>query len=105
MGRAREGHKRKSEDIDLIPEELPAPCRVLIAEDDPVSCRVLQAHLSKWGYEVVVTTNGSDAWAALQANDAPRLAVLDWMMPLMDGPEVIERLREGAKEYVYVILL
>jgi two-component system, cell cycle response regulator len=79
--------------------------RVLIAEDDPVSSRILQAHLSKWGYQVVVTTNGLDAWAVLQGSDAPKLAVLDWMMPSMDGPEVIRRLRQDSKEYVYVILL
>lgn len=80
--------------------------RILIAEDDPVSRRVLQAHLSKWGYEVVVTTNGSEAWSVLQESNPPSLAVLDWMMPSMDGPEVIRRLRErGDSSYVYVVLL
>jgi two-component system, cell cycle response regulator len=80
--------------------------RVLIAEDDPVSRRVLQAHLSKWGYEVVVTADGADAWKVLQGNDLPSLAILDWMMPSMDGIEVIRRLRgRGDPSYVYVILL
>jgi two-component system cell cycle response regulator len=80
--------------------------RILIAEDDPVSRRVLQAHLSKWGYEVVVTNDGVEAWHALQQADPPSLAVLDWMMPSMDGPEVIRRLRErDDASYVYVVLL
>ena len=80
--------------------------RILIAEDDPVSRRVLQAHLSKWGYEVVVTTDGAEAWSALQGSDPPSLAILDWMMPSMDGTEVIRKLRERTDiSYVYVVLL
>ncbi len=80
--------------------------RILIAEDDVVSRRVLQAHLTKWGYEPVVTTNGLDAWAVLRGSDSPRLAILDWMMPSMDGPDVIHQLRaQPTPEYVYVILL
>jgi two-component system cell cycle response regulator len=80
--------------------------RILIAEDDPVSRRVLQAHLSKWGYEVVVTRDGAEAWSLLQEDNPPSLAILDWMMPVMDGTEVIRRLRKrGASPYIYVLLL
>jgi two-component system, cell cycle response regulator len=80
--------------------------RILIAEDDPVSRRVLQAHLSKWGYDVVVTKNGLEAWNVLQKEDPPSLAILDWMMPRMDGTEVVRRLRQsGDACYTYVILL
>ena len=80
--------------------------RVLIAEDDPVSRRVLQAHLTKWNYEVVVTRDGQEAWDALQAADCPNLAILDWMMPSMDGVEVVRQLRAKAtSSYVYVLLL
>jgi two-component system, cell cycle response regulator len=80
--------------------------RILIAEDDPVSRRVLQAHLTKWGYEVVVTTDGFEAWNILQKDDPPPLAILDWMMPSMDGTEVIRKLRERRDvSYVYVLLL
>jgi len=67
--------------------------KILIAEDDPVSRRVLEATLSKWGYEVMSTSNGREAWEALAAPDAPRLAILDWMMPEMDGIEVCRRAR------------
>ena len=80
--------------------------RVLIAEDDPVSRRLLQAALVKWGYEVVVTTNGKEAWEALQAPDAPSLLVLDWLMPEMDGVEVCREARKTpALKSSYIVLL
>jgi diguanylate cyclase (GGDEF)-like protein len=80
--------------------------RILIAEDDPVSRRLLEAKLVKWDYEVVVTKDGNEAWLALQEKDAPPLAILDWMMPGMDGVEVCRKVRERIKEpYTYIILL
>ena len=80
--------------------------RILIAEDDPVSCRVLEAMLHKWEHEVVTTTDGIQAWDTLQSEEAPRLAILDWMMPGMDGVEVCRRVREASgKQPTYVILL
>lgn len=80
--------------------------RILIAEDDAVSRRVLEATLTKWGYEVVVTTDGQQALEALKQPDAPSLAVLDWMMPGLDGSEVCRRVREVAgNRLLYVLLL
>lgn len=80
--------------------------RVLIAEDEPVSRRLLEATLAKWGYDVEVAREGKEAWARLQSADAPRLAILDWMMPGMDGVEVCRALRSSEREgYVYVIML
>jgi two-component system cell cycle response regulator len=80
--------------------------RILIAEDDPVSRRLLEAKLVKWDYTVVVTKDGNEAWQALQEKDAPPLAILDWMMPGMDGVEVCRKVRERTKEpYTYIILL
>lgn len=80
--------------------------KVLIAEDDPVSCYVLETTLNKWGYEVTVTRDGQEALNALLADDAPQLAILDWMMPNLDGLEVCRKLREHAeKQSTYVILL
>lgn len=67
--------------------------KVLIAEDDMVSRRLLEATLAKWGYEVMVTCDGLQALAALQGVDAPSLAILDWMMPGLDGIEVCRRVR------------
>ena len=68
--------------------------KVLIAEDDTISRRLLEATLMRWGYEVVVASDGVEAWEALQGDDAPLLAILDWMMPGMDGLELCRRIRK-----------
>ena len=79
--------------------------RVLIAEDDPVSRMLLQGHLQKWGHEVTAATTGGEAWRLFEAQSFP-LVVSDWMMPEMDGPELIRRIRACPRPgYVYVILL
>ncbi|MFN2452721.1 MAG: diguanylate cyclase [Pyrinomonadaceae bacterium] len=80
--------------------------RILIAEDDMVSRRVLEVTLAKWGHEVVVAHDGDEALAALQSEDAPHLAVLDWMMPGMDGTEVCLKVRRSRTATPpYIILL
>ncbi|HLJ57255.1 MAG TPA: SpoIIE family protein phosphatase, partial [Chthonomonadaceae bacterium] len=80
--------------------------RILVAEDDPVPRRMLQAILQKWDYEVVVAADGNEAWRILQGDDAPAIAILDWLMPEMDGVEVCRRMRQRPDApYVYVILL
>jgi signal transduction histidine kinase len=79
--------------------------KVLIAEDDPISRALLQGHLQKWGHEVTAATTGGEAWRLFQAASYP-LVVSDWMMPEMDGPELVRRIRACARPgYVYVILL
>jgi diguanylate cyclase (GGDEF)-like protein len=80
--------------------------RILAAEDNPVFQAMLRSLLRKWGYDVVIARDGGEAWAALQSADAPRLAILDWMMPVLDGVEVCRRVRGAAKEpYIYILLL
>lgn len=80
--------------------------RILIAEDDATSRRLLEAHLTKWGYEVSTARDGREAWEALRKPGAPSLAILDWMMPSMDGIEVVRRLRsDSSAPYIYVLLL
>jgi two-component system, cell cycle response regulator len=80
--------------------------RILIAEDDAITRRLLQAHLKKWGHDVVVAADGAQAWRILNEDDAPNLVILDWMMPEMDGVTVCQELRKLEKHpYVYVILL
>ncbi len=67
---------------------------------------MLDKTLKKWGYEVVVTRDGQEAWEALKRDDAPRLAVIDWMMPGLEGPEVCRRVRALARPVpTYLILL
>ncbi len=79
---------------------------ILIAEDDPISRRLLETVLRKWGYDVVVAQDGEQAWRILEAAESPRLAIVDWMMPAMDGIEVCRRVRErNTSPYVYLLLL
>jgi diguanylate cyclase (GGDEF)-like protein len=80
--------------------------RILIAEDDPVSRRLLEAFLVKWEYEVVAAGDGDEASRLLQREDAPRLAILDWMMPGKDGIQVCREVRgREGQPYVYILLL
>jgi two-component system cell cycle response regulator len=80
--------------------------RLLVADDDFTSRQILQAVLMKRGYEVVSVSDGDAAWQALMEPGHPRLAVLDWIMPGMDGLEVIRRLRESeSADPHYIIIL
>ena len=80
--------------------------KILIAEDNVVFRRILETNLVKWGYEIVTTQDGLEAWAALHAENAPQLAILDWMMPGLTGVELCRKIRQERKEpYTYIILL
>jgi two-component system, cell cycle response regulator len=80
--------------------------KVLIADDDRTSRKLLAAMVTKWGYDPLVAEDGGGAWAALQQPDHPRLVLLDWNMPVLDGLEVCRRLREmESPDPPYVILL
>ncbi|HVP56894.1 MAG TPA: response regulator [bacterium] len=80
--------------------------KILIAEDDAVSRRLLERKLLTWGYQVVACSNGLDAWKALEQDDAPHLAILNWMMPGMDGVQICREVRkQQRKHYTYMILL
>jgi sigma-B regulation protein RsbU (phosphoserine phosphatase) len=80
--------------------------RILIAEDDAVSRRRLEATLQKWGYEVLAVEDGLAAWEVLQGEMPPPLAILDWMMPGMDGIEVCRKVRERSPSRpLYIIVL
>src|ERR1700722_15028903 len=80
--------------------------RILIAEDDAVSRRMLEVTLTGWGYEVQVACDGRTACLALEVAEPPRLALLDWMLPAMDGLEICHRLRSTqAGRTIYLILL
>lgn len=79
---------------------------VLVAEDDPVSRLRVTAFLRKWGYDVTAVADGVAALDVLSQPDGPRLAILDRMMPNLDGLGVCRAIREAAREpYIYIILL
>ena len=81
--------------------------RVLIAEDDTISRKLLEVNLKRVGYDVLSTTDGGEAWEALSGEGAPRIAVLDWMMPLMNGVDICRRVRQEQQRlgYIYIVLL
>jgi diguanylate cyclase (GGDEF)-like protein len=80
--------------------------RVLVADDDEVVRAVLVALLEHLGHEAVLATDGTEAWAILQCDDAPSLVILDWMMPGINGVEICRRLRGSAKRpYQYLLML
>ncbi|MCX8030646.1 MAG: diguanylate cyclase [Thermodesulfovibrionales bacterium] len=80
--------------------------KILVAEDDPVSLKILESILTDSGYEVILAKNGKEALDVLSLNNSPKLAILDWLMPEMDGIEVCKAIRQLNKEpYIYIILL
>jgi len=83
-----------------------AALKALIAEDNPGFRLALEKLLKKWGYDAVSAVNGKQALELLSRDDPPRLAILDWMMPELDGVEVCRRVREQNREpYIYILLL
>ena len=80
--------------------------RILIADDEMATRRLVEAILTKVEHEVVIAKDGNEAWSILQQPDAPKLAILDWMMPGMDGIKICHKLREQeGGEYTYIIML
>jgi putative two-component system response regulator len=80
--------------------------KILVADDNPFYVCALAVTLKEWGYEVVTAASGSAAWEILREESAPKLAILDWVMPGMDGPEVCRRVRALSRpEPTYLIML
>jgi len=79
---------------------------ILIVEDDPVNTRLVGSLLTRWGYEVVTAGNGEEALQILERERTIPLAIMDWMMPRMDGIELCREIRKRFNEpYIYIILL
>ena len=92
--------------MEAAPSLKPSNLRVVVADDDRVSAEILARTLRKWEFSPVVTTNGAEAWDKLREGSGPTLAILDWMMPEMDGPEVCRRVRsEMPVANMYLILV
>lgn len=81
--------------------------KVLIAEDEPISNLCLKSALVRWGYEVISTRDGCEAWEVLKGGDPPEIVILDWEMPKMKGIEVCQKIRgdSGMSNRTYIILI
>ncbi|PYV14834.1 MAG: diguanylate cyclase response regulator [Acidobacteria bacterium] len=80
--------------------------KILVAEDDSVTRRLLKISLERWQYQVALASNGAEALDVLIGEDAPKLAILDWVMPGMDGVDVCRALRKRETgSYIYALLL
>jgi phosphoserine phosphatase RsbU/P len=80
--------------------------KVLIAEDDRVTGELLDRTLRRWDYETTLVADGQEAWRRLSEASAPTLAILDWMMPGLDGPDICRRVRaELPLANMYLMLL
>jgi diguanylate cyclase (GGDEF)-like protein len=80
--------------------------KILVAEDESVARHVLSRLLASWGYEVTSVADGDAAWNALDEDDSLTLAILDWMMPGLNGLDLVQRLRaKQERPYTYVLLL
>ena len=80
--------------------------KIIIAEDDVLSRRLLETHLQRWGHEVDAFADGAEALAAIRKAVTPAIAILDWMMPGLDGPEICRRVREDQTiSQPYLVLL
>ena len=80
--------------------------RILVADDDYINRRILERFLTKWGYEVITAENGNEAWEKLQDKDGPRLVILDWMMPGMDGADICREVRKrDGPTYTYILMV
>lgn len=80
--------------------------KILIADDDAIHRKILETVLTRSGHEVLIAEDGLQAWLMINGEDAPRLAVLDWVMPGLEGPQICARVRaEPALEGMHLILL
>src|SRR5262245_1852430 len=80
--------------------------RTLVADDDRIALEILSRTLKRWDLDVTTVTDGESAWRALQASQGPTIAILDRMMPELDGTEVCRRVREQLPlANMYLILL
>ena len=80
--------------------------KVLIADDDPMWRKLLTQNIQKWGYEVTTAENGQQAWNILQEHGAPRVAILDWQMPKLDGVDICRQIRSSLNlPFIYTIIL
>jgi two-component system, cell cycle response regulator len=100
-------HRPTAIDGSNLASPPPAGVKILLAEDSAIYRRLIETHLKEWGFDFVCAKDGKEAWKLLGKQDAPRLALLDWVLPEVDGVELCRRLRGRPEDgpYTYTILL
>ena len=81
------------------------PIKVLIADDDVPTRILLRSAILQWGYEVIEAADGEEAWQILQKPEMPKLMIVDWLMPKLDGIDLCRRIKNELKNHPYIILL
>ena len=82
------------------------PFRIVVADDDPTSRRLLKHLLEKWGFEVLLVEDGLKAWEIVRLQNLPSIAILDWVMPGLDGLELCRKIRAlNRQHYTYIMML
>lgn len=80
--------------------------RILVVDDDPLTLHMVVYRLRQWGHDVISCTDGETAWKVLERGSVPNVAILDWMMPGINGPELCQRIRGRSDcPYVYIVML
>jgi two-component system cell cycle response regulator len=99
--------KNKTTENETTRTLLSNSATILIAEDSAIYRHLIEAHLTEWGLSFTSVRDGKEAWEVLTQEGAPKLALLDWVLPEIDGVEVCRRLRcrSGVEPYTYTILL
>lgn len=89
------------------PAPASSPKRILVIEDSPVYRHLITSYLREWGFDAVMAETGEEGWRILERSDSPRLVLMDWVMPGMDGVHICKKLRERKESdsYVYSIVL
>jgi len=79
--------------------------KILIADDNMAMRHLLRAAITQWGYHVIEARDGEEAWDMMQQTDPPRILIIDWKMPKLDGIALCERIRKNLNFYPYIIFL
>jgi diguanylate cyclase (GGDEF)-like protein len=94
-------------EVDATKSESARIMQALVVDDSAVYRKLIGDHLRSWGFGVTLAVSGSEAWKILEQPDSPKLVLLDWVLPDIDGIELCQRIRKAGSSgpYVYVILL
>jgi two-component system cell cycle response regulator len=98
--------RSQDELLRIVGKRAISSMRILVVDDDPLTLHMVVYRLRQWGHEVISCTDGDSAWEVLEGGMVPNVAILDWMMPGLNGPELCQKIRSKKDcPYVYIVLL